>query len=90
MKERETDRDRDRDKIQRNRETSLIKPPYTLQLSLTKNPKRRPTADKLLLHPFVAADLPKWLAVELLQKAHNPQHSFPPELEVKIFNLFSV
>ncbi|XP_069991896.1 mitogen-activated protein kinase kinase kinase kinase 3 isoform X2 [Penaeus vannamei] len=55
---------------------------HFVKLSLTKNPKRRPTADKLLLHPFVAADLPKWLAVELLQKAHNPQHSFPPELEI--------
>ncbi|XP_063848332.1 mitogen-activated protein kinase kinase kinase kinase 3-like isoform X3 [Scylla paramamosain] len=53
-----------------------------VKLALTKNPKRRPTADKLLLHPFVAADLPRWLAVELLQKAHNPQHSFPPELEM--------
>ncbi|CAL4059903.1 unnamed protein product, partial [Meganyctiphanes norvegica] len=52
------------------------------KLALTKNPKRRPTADKLLLHPFVAGDLPKWLAIELLQKAHNPQHSFPPELEI--------
>ncbi|XP_069948591.1 mitogen-activated protein kinase kinase kinase kinase 3 isoform X7 [Cherax quadricarinatus] len=55
---------------------------HFVKLALTKNPKRRPTADKLLLHPFVAADLPKWLAVELLQKAHNPQHSFPPELEM--------
>ncbi|XP_050713353.1 mitogen-activated protein kinase kinase kinase kinase 2-like isoform X3 [Eriocheir sinensis] len=55
---------------------------HFVKLALTKNPKRRPTADKLLLHPFVAADLPRWLAVELLQKAHNPQHSFPPELEM--------
>ncbi|XP_042226306.1 mitogen-activated protein kinase kinase kinase kinase 5-like isoform X11 [Homarus americanus] len=55
---------------------------HFVKLALTKNPKRRPTADKLLLHPFVAADLPRWLAVELLQKAHNPQHSFPPELEI--------
>ncbi|XP_066987134.1 mitogen-activated protein kinase kinase kinase kinase 3 isoform X9 [Macrobrachium rosenbergii] len=53
-----------------------------VKLALTKNPKRRPTADKLLMHPFVAADLPKWLAIELLQKAHNPQHSYPPELEM--------
>ncbi|KAK3870155.1 hypothetical protein Pcinc_024585 [Petrolisthes cinctipes] len=55
---------------------------HFVKLALTKNPKRRPTADKLLLHPFVAADLPKWLAVELLQKAHNPQQSYPPELEL--------
>ena len=34
------------------------------------------------MHPFVAAELPRWLAIELLQKAHNPQHSYPPELEV--------
>lgn len=62
------------------------------QLALTKNPKKRPTADKLLIHPFVAPDLPKSLAVELLQKAHSPQQSFPAELEVSkikklIFNL---
>ena len=61
---------------------------YFLQLALTKNPRKRPTADKLLLHSFVAPDLPRWLAVELLQKAHNPQHSFPPELEVCMHPIF--
>ncbi|XP_076034017.1 MAP4K3-like protein hppy isoform X11 [Oratosquilla oratoria] len=53
-----------------------------VKLSLTKNPKKRPTADRLLLHPFVAQDLPRWIAVELLQKAHSPQPSFPTELEM--------
>ncbi|XP_048488201.1 mitogen-activated protein kinase kinase kinase kinase 3 [Plutella xylostella] len=44
-----------------------------LKAALTKNPKKRPTADKLLQHPFVMQDsLSKRLSVELLQKYSNP------------------
>ncbi|XP_060807931.1 mitogen-activated protein kinase kinase kinase kinase 5 isoform X2 [Amyelois transitella] len=44
-----------------------------LKLALTKNPKKRPTADKLLQHPFFfQQDMSKRLAIELLQKYSNP------------------
>lgn len=50
---------------------------------LTKNPKRRPTAEKMLYHPhLLAGDLTKRLAVELLAKVRNPESimtSFQPE-----------
>ncbi|KAL4656231.1 mitogen-activated protein kinase kinase kinase kinase 5 isoform X2 [Arapaima gigas] len=44
-----------------------------VKVSLTKNPKKRPTADKLLSHIFVAqSGLTRRLAVELLDKMNNP------------------
>uniref|UniRef100_A0AAQ5ZAF4 Mitogen-activated protein kinase kinase kinase kinase n=1 Tax=Amphiprion ocellaris TaxID=80972 RepID=A0AAQ5ZAF4_AMPOC len=51
--------------------------PFSLSssLSLTKNPKKRPTAEKLLQHPFVSQPLSRTLAIELLDKANNPDHS---------------
>jgi len=50
---------------------------------LTKNPKRRPAAEKMLYHPhLLAGDLTKRLAVELLAKVRNPEsimNTFTPE-----------
>ncbi|XP_069788079.1 mitogen-activated protein kinase kinase kinase kinase 3 isoform X12 [Narcine bancroftii] len=46
-----------------------------VKLALTKNPKKRPTAEKLLQHPFVAQSLSRTLAIELLDKLNNPDHS---------------
>ncbi|XP_063370599.1 mitogen-activated protein kinase kinase kinase kinase 5 [Cydia amplana] len=43
-----------------------------LKLALTKNPKKRPTADKLLQHAFFQQDMNKRLAIDLLQKYSNP------------------
>ncbi|PZC72509.1 hypothetical protein B5X24_HaOG211077 [Helicoverpa armigera] len=43
-----------------------------LKLALTKNPKKRPTADKLLQHAFFQQDMSKRLAIELLHKYSNP------------------
>ncbi|XP_047509023.1 mitogen-activated protein kinase kinase kinase kinase 5 isoform X2 [Pieris napi] len=43
-----------------------------LKLALTKNPKKRPTADKLLQHPFFQQEMNKRLAIDLLQKYSNP------------------
>ncbi|XP_021917597.1 mitogen-activated protein kinase kinase kinase kinase 3 isoform X9 [Zootermopsis nevadensis] len=51
-----------------------------IKVALTKNPKKRPTAEKLLLHPFFQSEMSKRLAVELLQKVSNPSHMFA-ELE---------
>ncbi|XP_038141043.1 mitogen-activated protein kinase kinase kinase kinase 5 isoform X5 [Cyprinodon tularosa] len=46
-----------------------------VKVSLTKNPKKRPTAEKLLLHVFVAqTGLTRRLAVDLLDKMNNPDN----------------
>uniref|UniRef100_A0A3Q3KAR0 Mitogen-activated protein kinase kinase kinase kinase n=1 Tax=Monopterus albus TaxID=43700 RepID=A0A3Q3KAR0_MONAL len=45
-----------------------------VKLSLTKNPKKRPTAEKLLSHLFVTqTGLTRRLAVDLLDKMSNPE-----------------
>jgi mitogen-activated protein kinase kinase kinase kinase 5 len=47
-----------------------------IKTSLTKNPKKRPTADRLLQHAFFQiTEMSVRLALELLQKYHNP-HQF--------------
>ncbi|XP_067370037.1 mitogen-activated protein kinase kinase kinase kinase 3-like isoform X8 [Channa argus] len=48
---------------------------HFVKLALTKNPKKRPTAEKMLQHPFVSQPLSRTLAIELLDKANNPDHS---------------
>ncbi|CAL8302280.1 unnamed protein product, partial [Boreogadus saida] len=49
-----------------------------VKLSLTKNPKRRPTAEKLLSHMFVGqSGLSRRVAVELLDKMNNPDTHQP-------------
>uniref|UniRef100_A0AAR2JDZ3 Mitogen-activated protein kinase kinase kinase kinase n=1 Tax=Pygocentrus nattereri TaxID=42514 RepID=A0AAR2JDZ3_PYGNA len=46
-----------------------------IKVALTKNPKKRPTAEKLLTHMFVAqTGLTRKLAVELLDKMNNPDN----------------
>ncbi|XP_051531440.1 mitogen-activated protein kinase kinase kinase kinase 3 isoform X4 [Myxocyprinus asiaticus] len=52
-----------------------------VKLALTKNPKKRPPADKLLQHPFVSQPLSRTLAIELLDKANNPDHSSYTDLD---------
>ncbi|XP_035376662.1 mitogen-activated protein kinase kinase kinase kinase 3 isoform X2 [Electrophorus electricus] len=66
-----------------------------VKLSLTKNPKKRPSADKLLQHPFVSQPLSRTLAIELLDKASNPDQTLytdfdddDPESEFKYRGLF--
>ena len=40
-----------------------------MKIALTKNPKKRPAAERLLFHPFVlAGDLTARLSLDLLQK----------------------
>ncbi|XP_070517946.1 mitogen-activated protein kinase kinase kinase kinase 5 isoform X6 [Cardiocondyla obscurior] len=51
-----------------------------VKIALTKNPKKRPTAEKLLQHAFFQGEMSKRLALELLQKVSNPSHMFT-ELE---------
>ncbi|XP_057217526.1 mitogen-activated protein kinase kinase kinase kinase 3 isoform X3 [Triplophysa rosa] len=52
-----------------------------VKLALTKNPKKRLPADKLLQHPFVSQPLSRILAIELLDKANNPDHSSYTDLD---------
>ncbi|XP_043108186.1 mitogen-activated protein kinase kinase kinase kinase 3 isoform X2 [Puntigrus tetrazona] len=66
-----------------------------VKLALTKSPKKRQSADKLLQHPFVSQPLSRILAIELLDKANNPDHSSytdldddDPEPEFKYRGLF--
>ncbi|XP_076262755.1 MAP4K3-like protein hppy isoform X3 [Rhynchophorus ferrugineus] len=47
-----------------------------VKVALTKNPKKRPTAEKLLQHAFFQGDMSRRLALELLQKVTNPSHMF--------------
>ncbi|KAG7206457.1 hypothetical protein KM043_003808 [Ampulex compressa] len=47
-----------------------------VKVALTKNPKKRPTAEKLLQHAFFQTEMSKRLALELLQKVSNPSHMF--------------
>ncbi|XP_029167079.1 mitogen-activated protein kinase kinase kinase kinase 5 isoform X1 [Nylanderia fulva] len=47
-----------------------------VKVALTKNPKKRPTAEKLLQHAFFQGEMHKRLALELLQKVSNPSHMF--------------
>ncbi|KAG1949825.1 mitogen-activated protein kinase kinase kinase kinase [Pimephales promelas] len=52
-----------------------------VKLALTKNPKKRPPADKLLQHPLVSQPLSRILAIELLDKANNPDHTSYTDLD---------
>uniref|UniRef100_A0A8C7YII4 Mitogen-activated protein kinase kinase kinase kinase n=1 Tax=Oryzias sinensis TaxID=183150 RepID=A0A8C7YII4_9TELE len=72
---------------------------HFVKLALTKNPKRRPTAEKLLQHPFVTQPLSRTLAIELLDKANNPDHTTfndfdddepEPEVTFDLLSSFSV
>uniref|UniRef100_A0A4W5KZI6 Mitogen-activated protein kinase kinase kinase kinase n=1 Tax=Hucho hucho TaxID=62062 RepID=A0A4W5KZI6_9TELE len=70
---------------------------HFVKLSLTKNPKKRPTAEKLLQHPFVSQPLSRTLAIELLDKANNPDHTTyndfdddDPEPELNFARLLSL
>ncbi|XP_072546158.1 mitogen-activated protein kinase kinase kinase kinase 3 isoform X1 [Salminus brasiliensis] len=54
---------------------------HFVKMALTKNPKKRPTAEKLLQHPFVSQPLSRTLAIELLDKASNPDHAHYSDLD---------
>ncbi|XP_018606472.2 mitogen-activated protein kinase kinase kinase kinase 3 isoform X2 [Scleropages formosus] len=54
---------------------------HFVKMALIKNPKKRPTAEKLLQHPFVSQPLSRTLAIELLDKANNPDHSLYPDFD---------
>lgn len=47
-----------------------------VKTALTKNPKKRPTAERLLSHPFVTAPMHVRIVKDLLQKYLNPNHFY--------------
>lgn len=49
---------------------------HFIKVALTKNPKKRPTADKLLEHPFFTQELSRRLTKEILDKSKNPTNTF--------------
>ncbi|NXL14735.1 M4K5 kinase, partial [Setophaga kirtlandii] len=63
-----------------------------VKIALTKNPKKRPTADRLLSHSFVGQPgLSRSLAVELLDKVNNPEnHAHYGEVDDDDFEPHSV
>ncbi|KAM5247875.1 mitogen-activated protein kinase kinase kinase kinase 2 isoform 2-T2 [Ctenodactylus gundi] len=63
---------------------------HFLKLALTKNPKKRPTAEKLLQHPFTAQQLPRSLLTQLLDKASDPHLGIPsPEdCDLETYDMF--
>ncbi|OXB64059.1 hypothetical protein ASZ78_001679 [Callipepla squamata] len=63
-----------------------------VKIALTKNPKKRPTADRLLAHSFVGQPgLSRSLAVELLDKVNNPDnHTHCSEVDDDDFEPHSV
>ncbi|XP_036286382.1 mitogen-activated protein kinase kinase kinase kinase 2 isoform X2 [Pipistrellus kuhlii] len=63
---------------------------HFLKLALTKNPKKRPTAEKLLQHPFTTQQLPRALLTQLLDKASDPQLGAlsPEDCDVETYDMF--
>ncbi|XP_060260066.1 mitogen-activated protein kinase kinase kinase kinase 2 isoform X2 [Ovis aries] len=63
---------------------------HFLKLALTKNPKKRPTAEKLLQHPFTTQQLPRALLTQLLDKANDPHLGTPsPEdCDLETYDIF--
>ncbi|XP_035266529.1 mitogen-activated protein kinase kinase kinase kinase 2 isoform X2 [Anguilla anguilla] len=47
-----------------------------VKMSLTKNPRKRPSAERLLEHPFMTQLLTRTLVIELLDTANNPDLHF--------------
>ncbi|XP_077521232.1 MAP4K3-like protein hppy isoform X6 [Amblyomma americanum] len=64
---------------------------HFVKVALTKNPKKRPTAERLLMHPFLNGDhLTKRLARELLEKVNNPHNNYAeldPDDEGILYNV---
>ncbi|XP_062867328.1 mitogen-activated protein kinase kinase kinase kinase 6 [Trichomycterus rosablanca] len=52
-----------------------------VKMSLTKSPRKRPTAEKLLQHAFVTQLLTRNLVIELLDTANNPDLQRPQTMD---------
>lgn len=49
---------------------------HFIKTALTKNPKKRPTAERLMTHSFLTGPLSKKIVRELLERVRNPHHNF--------------
>lgn len=54
---------------------------HFVKTALTKNPKKRPPAERLLMHQFLQGSLSRRLVRELLEKARNPHQFTPQEID---------
>ncbi|TFK12119.1 catenin alpha-3-like [Platysternon megacephalum] len=63
---------------------------HFLKLALTKNPKKRPTAEKLLQHLFTSQPLARTLAIELLDKVNSPDLAAPSldDGDFEVYDIF--
>ena len=59
---------------------------HFVKTALTKNPKKRPSADRLIMHSFLSTHLSKKLMRDLLEKARNPHslESFDTDLDEEV------
>ncbi|XP_064484021.1 mitogen-activated protein kinase kinase kinase kinase 5-like isoform X2 [Ornithodoros turicata] len=55
---------------------------HFVKVALTKNPKKRPSAERLIMHPFFSGDLTRRLAIELMDKVNNPHQNYHAELDL--------
>uniref|UniRef100_A0A8C1VK20 non-specific serine/threonine protein kinase n=1 Tax=Cyprinus carpio TaxID=7962 RepID=A0A8C1VK20_CYPCA len=56
-----------------------------IKMALTKNPRKRPTAEKLLQHAFVTQLLTRNLVIELLDAVNNPDLQFCSACDYRFF-----
>lgn len=49
---------------------------HFVKVALTKNSKKRPSADRLLQHPFLEGNLTKKLTRDLIDRINNPHHVY--------------
>ncbi|XP_045171077.2 mitogen-activated protein kinase kinase kinase kinase 3-like isoform X2 [Mercenaria mercenaria] len=54
---------------------------HFVKVALTKNPKKRPAAEKLLEHQFFQGDLSRRLTREILDRVRNPQPVYEPQAD---------
>ena len=58
-----------------------------VKVALTKNPKKRPTGERMLYQPFIlAGDLNVRLSLELLNKVRNPEAALSSQTSTSVYS----
>ena len=58
-----------------------------VKVALTKNPKKRPTGERMLYQPFIlAGDLNVRLSLELLNKVRNPEAAMSSQTSTSVYS----
>ena len=61
-----------------------------VKVALTKNPKKRPTGERMLYQPFIlAGDLNVRLSLELLNKVRNPEAAMSSQTSSSTSSVYS-